>query len=150
MAKRQRRAATREPAKSTREKTGTRKKGAESPAPKGPRSQSLPGMRQVRYTFLDHRAERMNEIRKKKNLLILEEAGELKRTLRYMHDNKINFYKYAGVEFERVPGEEKLRCHTSKETATEMMPPEAQLEPGAEPPAETPGAGGDEGWQPEP
>jgi hypothetical protein len=82
-------------------------------------------MEQVRRTFLDRRAERVSEIRAQKNALILEETDELRKTLRYMHDEGIKAYKFAGVEFERVEGEEKLRCRTSKETATEMLPPDA-------------------------
>lgn len=93
--------------------------------PRKPRSQPLPGMEQVRRTFLDRRAERVSEIRAQKNALILEETDELRKTLRYMHDEGIKAYKFAGVEFERVEGEEKLRCRTSKETATEMLPPDA-------------------------
>lgn len=107
--------------KSTRE----RKPRTEKPsrAAKGPRSQALPGMEQPKHVYLDHRAARVNEIRSAKNELITEETDELRRTLKYMHDNNVKAYRKHGVTFERIEGEEKLVCRTSKEKATEMLPP---------------------------
>jgi hypothetical protein len=122
MAKRKRGTPSRAAAKSTREKTGTRKKRGESPAPVGPRQRTLPTMQQVRHVYLDRRTARVAEIRTKQATLNAEEKDELRLTLRYMHDKNVKAYRQNGVEFERVEGEEKLRTHMTKETATEMLP----------------------------
>lgn len=97
-------------------KAGKRK--AAKPKRQTPRSQTLPGMEQVRHTKLDRLCEGISECREEMNEQRGIEAEKCRGALVYMHDNSITTYRYAGVELVRVPGEEKLRVRTSKEKAT--------------------------------
>ena len=83
-----------------------------------PRSQTLPGMEQVRHVKLDRLCEGISECRAEMNEQRTLEGEKCRSALVYMHDNTITTYRYAGVELVRVPGEEKLRVRTTKEAAT--------------------------------
>lgn len=93
---------------------------------KGPRSQPLPGMEQVRNVRLDHYCESIGESREKTNALRREEKNDLQGALRVMHDRNVVVYRHAGVELVRIPGEEKLRVRTTKEDASDISAPDPE------------------------
>src|ERR1700755_2941656 len=79
------------------------------PAAKGPRSQALPGMGQIRNVRLDNICEGIAGERAAKNKADQEEKGLTSTALQVMQQSKIGAYRHAGVELARVPGAEKLR-----------------------------------------
>lgn len=60
----------------------------------------------------------MSEIRDQMNTLRADEAGHLRTALKLMRKHNRTSWRAAGIEFSRVPGEEKLRVRSSKEKAT--------------------------------
>jgi hypothetical protein len=82
------------------------------------KAQALPGMEQVRHVKLDRLCEGISECRAEMNEQRSIEGEKCRAALVYMHDNKVTTYRFAGVELVRVPGEEKLRVRTTKESAT--------------------------------
>ena len=93
-----------------------------APTPKArrsrPQSQTLPGFEQVRHSRLDRLCEGIAEVRTEMNEQRTIEGEKCRAALVYMHDAKVTTYRFAGVELVRVPGEEKLRVRTTKESAT--------------------------------
>lgn len=87
-------------------------------AEKTTKSKPLPGMEGVVHARLNELCEHISETRAQVNQLRGEDNDLCRNALTYMHDNKVRTYRFAGVELARVPGEEKLRVRTSKETAT--------------------------------
>lgn len=81
----------------------------------GARSQTLPGMEQVRNRRLDNFCEAINDARTVKNAQQIEEDSAIQGSLREMHDKGVDVYKHAGVELARVPGTEKLRVRLTKD-----------------------------------
>lgn len=104
------------PPKGTKAPKRALKAKAKSSRPKGPRSQSLPGMSEVRNTRLDNICEGIAEERQQKNAADLEEKQLTSTALQVMQSSKISAYRHAGVELARVPGAEKLRVRLTKET----------------------------------
>lgn len=99
------------------EKQSTRGKAAAPATSKkrGPRSQALPGMDQVRNTRLDNLCEGMAEHRRVMNAARTDEQGDIVAALQEMQRKKIGVYRHAGIELARVPGAEKLRVRLTKE-----------------------------------
>lgn len=95
-------------------RSSSRTNGSGKPA-KGPRSQSLPGMEQVRVQELDNLAESLGEIRQEKSGLEADEKENLSTALSIMHDRGINSYRFAKIEYLRSPGEEKIRARMVKD-----------------------------------
>jgi hypothetical protein len=83
---------------------------------KGPRSQVLPGMEQVRSRKLDNLCEGINDCRTQKNAATLEEKSLDDSALQVMVREGITVYRHGGVELARIPGAEKLRVRLTKET----------------------------------
>lgn len=81
----------------------------------GARSQTLPGMEQIRNRRLDNFCEAINDARSTKNAQQIEEDSAIQGALREMHDRSVDVYKHAGVELARVPGTEKLRVRLTKD-----------------------------------
>jgi hypothetical protein len=77
-------------------------------------------MGQVRNVRLDRFCESIGEGRDAMNRLRGEEKSDMQGALREMHDRHVEVYRHAGVELVRVPGEEKLRVRTSKESASDI------------------------------
>lgn len=101
---------------------------------RGPRSQVLPGMEQVRNRALDRICESIADERAQKNQLIQDEKDYQREAVKVMQRDKVTAYRFAGVEMVLVPGDVKLRVRTIK----------AQNADGAEPEDET-GSGQDAG-----
>jgi hypothetical protein len=91
-------------------------KKASKPRAKGPRSQALPGMGQVRNSKLDNICEGIAEERAASNAANQEEKQLTSTALQVMQASKVTAYRHAGVELSRVPGAEKLRVRLTKET----------------------------------
>lgn len=85
----------------------------------GPRSQTLPGMEQVRIARLDNLCEAIAETRGEINDLKATEIGNEQAALKVMQANDVMAYKHGGVQLLRVPGDEKLSVRTSKETSND-------------------------------
>lgn len=98
-----------------------RPKLQERDRPKGPRSQALPGMEQVRSTKLDRICEALGEVRTRRNALSLEEKGLLQSGLQEMqkstdkHPQGRSVYKHGGIELARIPGADTLRARLVKD-----------------------------------
>lgn len=83
-----------------------------------PRAAPLPGMEDARIAALDDAAGTMADIREQMNELRAQEAETLQSALNLMRKHEKTTWRAHGVEFVRVPGEERLRCRTTKEKAT--------------------------------
>lgn len=101
-------------------KKGKAARGAKQAKPavraRGPRSQTLPGMEQVRIGRLDNLCEAIAETRAEINELKATEAGNEQAALKVMQQHETMTYKHGGVQLIRVPGDEKLSVRTSKDT----------------------------------
>lgn len=86
---------------------------------KGPRSQALPGMEQVRNAKLDAFCESIGDGRDSMNAIRGEEKATKSSALREMHDKGVEVYRHAGIDLVRVPGEEELLVRKSKAEASE-------------------------------
>lgn len=101
--------------------TGRRKNAAKRP---GPRSQTLPGMEEVRDAVLDRLCESLGETRDKQAALRIDEQADMQASLKRMRIKSKDFpegrtsYRHAGMELSRVPGEEKLRCRRTSQGAS--------------------------------
>ena len=82
----------------------------------GPRSQTLPGMEQVRRGALDNICEGIHDCRQQKNAALVEEGRLDVSALQFMVREQIVVYRHAGIELARIPGAEKLRVRVTKET----------------------------------
>lgn len=91
------------------------KKKTKAPKKKGPRSQALPGMEQVRSTRLDNLCESIGDERASMNKAKQEETGLIQAALQEMQRKGITVYRHAKIELARVPGAEKLRVRVTKE-----------------------------------
>lgn len=86
---------------------------------KGPRSQSLPGMGQVRNQRLVHLCENLADIRAEQAKLNTQEAQDLQSALTELRAKGLSGYHHAGIELARVAGTEKIRCRVvSKDKAS--------------------------------
>ena len=132
MAKKTKRAA----GKKTSEKRHSKANGSAAPrrrtitakVRRRPKDTPLPGMEDVRISALNDVAGRIADIREQKNDLIATENEELQTALNLMRKHEKVSWRAHGVEFVRVPGEEKLRVRTSKEKATAEVEEETQAE----------------------
>ena len=100
------------------EAKGPRKGKAGRTRARRPRSQPLPGLEDVRIAPLDDICVSISETREQINNLRKEEADLEKVALKRMRAHDRTSWRHSGVELIRVPGEEKLRVRTSKESAT--------------------------------
>ena len=82
---------------------------------KGPRSQVLPGLEQVRSKPLDNLCEGIAEARGQMNTAKQEESGLIQLALQTMVKRGVSVYRHVGVELSRIPGAEKLRVRLTKE-----------------------------------
>src|SRR5260221_6386643 len=64
---------------------------------KGPRSQSLPGMEQVRNARLDNVCEDIAEERRKMNAAKIEEQASIQAALQIMQGAGVQVYKHDGI-----------------------------------------------------
>lgn len=101
-------------AASTRKKAATSTRG-NTAGKRGPRSQTLPGMEQVRHQVLDNAHEQIAEGR-----ALLAQGHELEKegigiALQYMQTHKVRAYRHAGVESVFVEGVSKLRVRVTKD-----------------------------------
>ena len=118
-------------AKKKAAKKSKRSKSARSAVPrkKGPRSQTLPGMEQVRNARLDNLCEDFTERREKLNEMRDEDAGDMRVALGIMHASDIRLYNHGGTKLVRTEGEEKLSVRPSKDKATtDAKPTDEQVE----------------------
>ena len=78
---------------------------------RGPRSQVLPTLEQIRSVKLDNVCEGIAEERAAMNKAATEEKGLKAKALDIMQhaDPPYTIYKHGGVELARVPGADKLR-----------------------------------------
>lgn len=88
------------------------------PLRRSPRPVPLPGLEDTRIEALDDVATSIADIRAKMAELRELEGTDLRTALKLMRDHGRMTWRAAGVELARVPGEEKLRVRTSKESAT--------------------------------
>ena len=79
-----------------------------------PRSQTLPGLEQVRNGKLDNLCEGIADVRATMNEAKQEEKGLIAATLQAMVAKGVTVYKHGGVELARVPGAESLRVRLVK------------------------------------
>lgn len=107
--------AKKKPAAKPKGKTKPTRKAPASTRRKGPRSQTLPGMDQVRNRKLDNLCEAIGEERNRMNAAKQEEQASIQAALQVMQRDNVTVYKHAGVELARVPGAEKLRVRLVKE-----------------------------------
>jgi hypothetical protein len=77
-----------------------------------------PLIKGVRIAALDKVFENIADTRAAMNRLRGEEADYERHAHRLMREHKKNTWSWAGVEASRIPGEEKLRIRTSRETST--------------------------------
>lgn len=84
-------------------------------------------MEQTRNRRLDLACESVGELRESLNSLRSDEKTTLQAALREMHDKGVTAYRHAGVEFVRVPGEERLRVRTTKEDASDITVDEPEI-----------------------
>lgn len=75
-------------------------------------------MEDARIEALDDVATSIADIRAKMAELREDEATDLRKAMKLMRDHNRMTWRATGVELVRVPGEEKLRVRTSKESAT--------------------------------
>jgi hypothetical protein len=92
------------------------RKLAKPDAPKRgrPRSQTLPGLDQVRNGKLDNLCEGIADVRATMNEAKQEEKGLIAAALQTMVAKGVTVYKHGGVELARVPGAETLRVRLVK------------------------------------
>lgn len=93
---------------------------------RGPRSQPLPGMENVRAGALDNLCEGIGDCRDTMNVASVEEKKLIASALKQMQKRNLSVYRHARVELARVPGAEKLRVRVTKEEG------DASVEAGAE------------------
>ena len=80
-----------------------------------PRSQTLPGLEQVRSRRLDALCEAIGDERETMNHARTEEKSLKASALEVMQREKLTVYRHAKVELARIPGVEKLRVRMTKE-----------------------------------
>ena len=94
-----------------------------------PKDQPLPGMEDARIQALDDVAGTMSDLREQINDLRTQEGETMTSALNLMRKHDKQSWRAHGVEFVRVPGEERLRVRTSKERATaEVMEADEPIE----------------------
>ena len=86
-------------------------------AVKSPRSQTLPGLEQVRNRILDNACEGIHDTRRDMAQSRQEETSLLQSALREMQGKGVTVYRHSGVELALVPGDVHLRVRTVKEKA---------------------------------
>ncbi len=95
--------------------------------PTQPRPRPLPGMENARIRPLDDICQSIAEGREQMNALRHEDVDHQTVAMRLMRKHKKTSWRHAGVELERIPGEEKLRVRTARErTATAEVEEEQQ------------------------
>ena len=107
----------------------TPKKNAPKPRTQSPRSQTLPGMEQIRNRALDRICEAISDTRADLNRARAEEKDLQGQAVREMEAKKVTVYRFAGVELVLVPGDVHLRVRTLKSQANADAPSEADAEP---------------------
>lgn len=82
---------------------------------KSPRSQTLPGMEQVRNRSLDRLCESLGDTRDDLARLQGEEADLQSQCMGVMQRDGVTAYRHAGIELALVPGGAKLRVRKLKD-----------------------------------
>lgn len=100
---------------SRRSKEAARINQRQASRPKGPRSQSLPGMAQVRDTRLDQICEDIGEGLDKINEGNDAVADGKAAAAQRLHSRKLSGYRHAGVRLSLVPGAEKVSVKREKD-----------------------------------
>jgi hypothetical protein len=95
---------------------------------RGPRSQVLPGMSQVRNSRLDAYCEAIGEDRQTLASAKADEQGSIQGALKEMKGKQLSTYKHAGVELAFVPGADKLRVRLTKAQSDGSSEAEPELE----------------------
>jgi len=106
--------------------------------PAHPRDRPLPGMENVRIHELDAICVAIAEGREAMNALRHEDADNKIAALKRMRKHQKKSWRHAGVELERIEGEEKLRVRTAR-ARTATAPVEEDVEAAAAPPPATEG-----------
>lgn len=101
--------------KKSKSKLKPKSKAPAKPVRKGPRSQPLPGMEQVRSKRLDNLCEGIADCRAQINSARQEETGLIVSALQTMVALALSTYRHATIELARIPGAEKLRVRVTKE-----------------------------------
>ena len=85
-----------------------------------PRAKNVPlkGMEDVRIGALDDICSTLSDVREAVNTARGAEKEHLQTALNLMREHQKQSWRAHGVELVRVPGEEKIRCRTSKEAAS--------------------------------
>ncbi len=123
----------------TRKALAPRKATAKAKAAKGRQRQGrqipLPGVDR-RLSSLDDICTSIAETRAAMNQLRAEETDYEKTALKLMQRAERTAYRWAGVELVRIPGEEKLRVRTARETTatSDEAPTDAEPESPTIPP----------------
>ena len=82
------------------------------------KAQALPGLENLRIQELDDICATISGVRETLNEARQEEAEHLQTALGLMRSHRKQTWQAHGVELQRVPGQEKIRCRTSKEKAS--------------------------------
>jgi hypothetical protein len=87
-------------------------------------------MPRVRNARLDKLAEAIGECRDVTNTAAIDEKSYRAAALKEMQDKRISHWSHGGVDFIRVPGEDKLKVKTHKDGGSETgSGPDAEPEP---------------------
>lgn len=121
-------------------KRGAKVKSGKPPkraAAKGPRSQPLPGMGQVRNRRLDTLCESIGESRDTINQATTDVNGDSQLALQVMQKDGVTHYTHAGVELILRKGADKLSVKLLKDKTAEGAPsPKGPAKGDEEPAAE--------------
>lgn len=91
-------------------------KGSKPGKARRPRQGVLPGHEQVRNERLDALCEEIGDAREVMNKGRAAEGEALGDALSEMHRAGVTVYRHAKIELARIPGGEKIRARTLKET----------------------------------
>ena len=96
---------------------------AKNQAKRQTRAKNVPlvGMEDIRISALDDICSTLSDVRETMNAARGDEKKHLKTALGLMRTHRKQSWRAHGVELVRVPGEEKIRCRTSKEPASAEM-----------------------------
>jgi len=96
----------------------------------GPRSQVLPGMRQVRDQKLDELCEAIGDDLQAINQAAESKAGDVAAALKRMQGRNLTSYLHAGVRLTRVPGSEKVNVRLVKDQGEASAPEPVEVNVG--------------------
>lgn len=101
-------------------------------AAKGPRSQTLPGMKEARSEALDNLCEEIGDLLDTQTNARTEADTKKVAALKLMRTRGISVYKHAGLELARIPGEEDIRVRRTKSQDDVSVPDGSRAEGSSE------------------